>query len=349
MQNINIGIIGAGENTRSKHIPELQKLSGVTLQCICNRSEESSLKVAREFGIRQVCSNWQEVVEDENIDAIVIGTWPYMHEIITNAALMAGKHVLCEARMAMNASEAAEMLRVSRCFPHLVSQIVPGPFTFPYDETICDLIKKGKLGELFAVNVRFNSSEFISKSKEMTWRENSDLSGLNTMMMGIVYESISRWIGHASSVKASGKVFSGTKTWEGKIKAVEIPEHLDIIADMHCGAQTHMQFSSLTGLAENHQDIWIFGSEGTIHLDLKKSLLRFGSRDKKLKPVELIKSKYSQWRVEEEFINAIRSVEPVKYTTFEDGFKYMEFTEAVAISRKNGCSVNLPLNLNVNG
>ena len=349
MNNIKIGIIGAGENTRLKHIPELQKISGVEITAVCNRSEESSLKVAREFGIRRVLNNWQEVVEDEDIDAIVIGTWPYMHELITNAALMTGKHVLCEARMAMNAGEAAEMLRISRCFPHLVAQIVPGPFTFPFDASIIDIIKAGKLGDILALNVRFNSIDFISKSTEMTWRENADLSGYNTLMMGIVYESLSRWLGHAKSVKASGTVFSGPKVWEGQIKAIEIPEHLNIIAEMHCGAQANMQFSAVTGLAENHQDIWIFGSEGTIHLDLNKGSLRFGSRDKKLSKVKLIKSKYSQWRVEEEFIGAIRCHETVKYTTFEEAYKYMEFTEAVALSAKSGTCVNLPLKLNVNG
>ena len=349
MNSINIGIIGAGENTRLKHIPELQKIKGVNIISVCNRSEKSSLKVAREFGIKRVANNWQEIVEDEDIDAVVIGTWPNMHEIISTAALMSGKHVLCEARMAMNASEAAEMLRVSRCFPLLTAQIVPGPFTFPFDETIMDILKKEKLGQLFAVNVSFNSNSFISKSKEMSWRENIDLSGLNTMMMGIVYESLARWLGHASSVKASGKVFTSPKLWEGNLKPVEIPEHLDIIADMYCGAQANMQFSSVTGMAENHQDIWVFGSEGTLHLDLASQTLKVGTRDKKLTPVKLIKSKYSEWRVEEEFINAIRCVEPVKYTTFEDGFKYMEFTEAVALSRKTGKTVNLPLRLNVNG
>ncbi|MCM8539661.1 MAG: Gfo/Idh/MocA family oxidoreductase [Lentisphaeraceae bacterium] len=349
MNTINIGIIGAGENTRLKHIPELQKIKGINIASVCNRSEKSSLKVAREFAIKRVANNWQDIIEDEDIDAVVIGTWPNMHEIISTAALMAGKHVLCEARMAMNSAEAAEMLRVSRCFPQLVSQLVPGPFTFPFDETIIDLLKKEKLGQLFSINIRFNSSSFISKSKEMTWRENIDLSGLNTMMMGIVYESISRWLGHASSVKASGKVFSSTKVWDDTLKAIEIPEHLDIIADLHCGAQANMQFSSITGLAKNHQDIWIFGSEGTIHLDLSTNTLSFGKRDGELAKIKLIKSKYSEWRVEEEFISAIRCVEPVKYTTFEDGFRYMEFTEAVAISRRSGQTVNLPLSLNVNG
>jgi predicted dehydrogenase len=49
------------------------------------------------------------------------------------------------------------------------------------------------------------------------------------------------------------------------------------------------------------------------------------------------------WRVEEEFINAIRRLEKVSYTTFENGLKYMEFTEAVTRSILEGRSISLPL------
>ena len=167
----------------------------------------------------------------------------------------------------------------------------------------------------------------------MTWRENVELSGLNTMIMGIVYESFSRWIGHAKSVQAQGKSFNSTKLFEDEVKAIEIPEHLNIMAEMHCGALTQMQFSSVTGLAENSQEVWIYGSKGTLHLDIQKNILRVGDEKsgkmKKIKPVE---HKYNRWRVEEEFIGAIRGQEKIKFTTYDEGVRYMEFTEAVAVS-----------------
>ena len=50
-----------------------------------------------------------------------------------------------------------------------------------------------------------------------------------------------------------------------------------------------------------------------------------------------------RWRVEEEFINAIRDLEPVKNTTFATGVKYMEFTEAAARSVLDGREISLPL------
>ena len=51
-----------------------------------------------------------------------------------------------------------------------------------------------------------------------------------------------------------------------------------------------------------------------------------------------------KWRVEEEFINAIRGLEPITLTTFVDGVKYMEFTEAAFRSMQNGYRIPLPLN-----
>ena len=56
--------------------------------------------VADQFNIPTVYDSWQELLEDESINAVCIGTWPYMHRTLTIAALEAGKHVLTEARMA---------------------------------------------------------------------------------------------------------------------------------------------------------------------------------------------------------------------------------------------------------
>ncbi len=120
---IRVGIIGAGENTRSRHIPELQAIDGVQIVGVCNRSRQSSQKVARQFGIPEVYDHWTQAIDDERTNAIVIGTWPYMHCIASVAALSAGKHVMCEARMAANFTEATTMLNAARARSDLTAQI----------------------------------------------------------------------------------------------------------------------------------------------------------------------------------------------------------------------------------
>ena len=103
-QTIKVGVVGAGNNTRVRHIPGLQAIDGVEIVSVCNRSRESSQRVADAFHIPKVYDDWRELVAASDTNAIVIGTWPYMHCEVTCAALEAGKHVMCEARMARNAA-----------------------------------------------------------------------------------------------------------------------------------------------------------------------------------------------------------------------------------------------------
>ena len=111
---IRIGLIGAGGNTRTRHIPGLRALDGVEIVSVCNRRRESSEAVARAFDIPRICEHWEQIVADPDLDAVVIGTWPYLHCPITVAALNAGKHVLTEARLAMNAAESHQMLQAAQ-------------------------------------------------------------------------------------------------------------------------------------------------------------------------------------------------------------------------------------------
>lgn len=340
-QPLRVGIVGAGANTTSKHIPGLQAIEGVEIVSVCNRSRESSERVAKEFNIPTVYENWLDLIEADDTDAIVIGTWPYMHARLTLAALDADKHVLCEARMAMNAVEAHEMLAAAHANPHLVAQIVPSPMTLGVDKTIKRLLAEGYLGELFAIEARVGGT-FIDMESPLHWRQDFDFSGYNTMTMGIWYEAIMRWVGHATRVTALTKTFiKMRRDEEGLLKAVRVPDHIDVVADMVSGAQLHLQVSSVAGLA-GPPEIFLFGSNGTLRFSDNK--LFGGQRaDKELKQIEIPPNEQGGWRVEEEFVNAIRGKERVTHTTFEDGVKYMEFTEAALRSAADGITVTLPL------
>ena len=338
---IRVGIIGAGANTRDRHIPGLQAIDGVEIVAVCNRSQESGERAAKQFGIERVCTNWQDIIQAPDVDAVVIGTWPYMHRLATVAALEADKHVMCEARMAMNASEAHCMYDALRSRPHLVAQIVPSPFSLRVDRTIQRLIRDGWLGDVLVVDVRAGGA-FIDTDITMHWRHNMDFSGLNVMTMGIWYEAMLRWVGEATSVVAKSKTFTPMrKDEQGRLMGVRIPDHIDITADLACGGQAHIQVSSVTGFGEL-PSATIYGSEGTLHFS--GDILTGGRRgDDGLSEIEVPAHEAGGWRVEDEFISAIRGQEEITHTDFATGVKYMEFTEAVYRSRTSGAAVNLPL------
>ena len=342
---VRIGIIGAGTNTRDVHIPKLREIPGVEIVAVANRTRASGADVAGRFGIPRVHERWQDVVADPAVDAVLIGTWPNLHREATVAALASGKHVLCEARMATNAAEAREMLAASLARPAQVAQLVPAPFTLELDAAVKRLLDEGWLGRLLAVDVRGTSAGFVDETSPLHWRQDATKSGLNALTLGIWYECAARWIGHARSVVASARTFVQWRVEPGRGQRVEVkvPDHVDALAETEGGASLRIQASAVTGFAPSPREAWLFGSEGTLRVDADSRRL-FGARrgEAELREIVVPPEQRVGWRVEREFIGAIRGEEPVRLTTFREGLRYMEFSEAVAASARTGRRVEIP-------
>ena len=347
---INIGFIGAGGNTRLRHLPGFKDIEGVTLASVANRSRESGQKVADEFGIGKVYDDWKELLQGSDSNAICIGTWPYMHCQLVVEALAAGKHVLTEARMAMNSKEARAMLIASLASPNLIAQVVPSPMTLGVDKKINQLIAEGYLGDILSVDLVISQGGFKETESSFHWRYDRDISGNNIMTMGIWYEGIMRWLGPAESVTSINRIHVKSRVDEAGInRHIDVPDHVEILCEMASGPVMRMRLSSITGLGPA-DGVWLFGTEGTLFLKGPSRATRTpasltGGRrgDSELTPIEIPADQQGAWRVEEEFINAIRGIEPVTHTSFFDGLKYMEFTDAVTISAQTGQKVRLPL------
>ena len=122
---------------------------------------------------------------------------------------------------------------------------------------------------------------------------------------------------------------------------VKVPDHVDILATFKREAVAHMQFSAVTGLAPA-AGLWIYGTEGTLRLEADAKRLSGGKRgDKELREIPIPAARRVGWRVEEEFVNAIRGREKITRTSFEDGVRYMEFTDAVTRSTVEGKAVDV--------
>src|SRR5437588_11983966 len=65
---LRVGLVGAGANTRTRHIPGFRAVEGVELLAVCNRRPESTQAVAREFQIPRTHVRWEDLVADPDID-----------------------------------------------------------------------------------------------------------------------------------------------------------------------------------------------------------------------------------------------------------------------------------------
>jgi predicted dehydrogenase len=346
-ERLRVGIIGLGHNTRLRHVPGLRAIAGVEIAAVCNRRPESTRAAARELGIPRVYEHWQDLVESPDLDAIVIGTWPYLHCPITLAALELGKHVLSEARMAMNAAEAHRMLEAAQRYPTLVTQIVPSPYGLRGHAVMKELIQGGYLGQLHEVHVYGMNASLADPATPLSWRQDITLSGFNMLTLGILHETVSRWVAPVVRVLAQVHAFVSMRIdpESGVRRPVGTPDSVQVLTVHAGGARGVYQFSSVTPFGPG-MGIRLYGSEGMLWYDLNHEQIHGARLAGGKQAVELIpipEDRALSWRVEADFVDAIRHGKPIEFTDFAAGVQYMEFTEAVARSAQTGEAVELPL------
>lgn len=346
MDNIRVGIIGLGANARQRHVPGFRACPGVELTGVCNRRPESTQQAAAEFGIPKTYDHWQQLIADPEIDAVLIGTWPYLHCEITLAALESGKHVLTEARMAMTALEAHRMLDASRQHPDLVAQIVPSPFGLKGHDVMKQLIADGYLGELREIVVLGATDTLADTEAPLHWRQSAKYSGLNTLTLGILHETLIRWVDDPVLVQAQVEIFTTERFDPETQKNVEIgvPDCVHAMTRLPNRAMGLYHISGVARFGTGFH-IHLYGTEGTLKYTLAPEDRLLGGRagDAELQEIEIPPEKARSWRVEQEFVDAIRGEGSVEMTDFETGVRYMEFTEAVARSAHSGAPVAIPL------
>ncbi|MGE3076668.1 MAG: Gfo/Idh/MocA family protein [Dehalococcoidia bacterium] len=338
---LRIGLIGAGANTRNQHIPGLRQCADVEIVGVANRSVESGQRIADEFGIAQVFASVEELCASADIDAVCIGTWPYKHREYTIMALEAGKHVLCEARMAMDLAEAEDMLEASERNPGLVAQLVPAPFDFRLGPTITRLIEEGALGDIREVTVNVLNASALDPAIPLHWRQRADYSGKNVMMFGIFVEVMHRWFGDHSEVLASGDTFI-TERMDAETAAtlpVTVPDTYIVTGHLKRGARITYHFSSVAAGADSN-GVTVFGTRATLRWKMGDTAV-LQPHGGETKPVEPDPGTDRGWKVEEDFVASIRQGAPIRLTNFVDGVRYMRVIDAAHTSYTSGRAVTV--------
>ncbi len=342
-QRIGIGFIGAGGIARERHLPGLKKIAGVELVAVANRHRTSAEKIAAEYGFAHVCDDWRDVIARDDVDAIFIAAPPYLHKDATLAGLAAGKHVFCQARMARNYAEAREMYEAARNSDR-VTMLCPPPHAMRGDYLVKKLLKDGYLGQLREIHVHSMTSSFVDPSTPLHWRQDSFISGYNTLNLGMIVEVLHRWIGYFRDVTALAAYHTPRRPKPGSVQdvAVDIADSLGIVASTRTGALAVFHFSGAVHFGGENR-IELYGSEGTLIYQVSTHQIQ-GARagESTLHPIEIPGELVREWRAEADFIDAIRTGSPVS-PDFEEGLRYVEFTEAVYRSARSGAKVSLPL------
>ena len=337
MEKVRVGVIGAGGVARGRHLPRLAAIEEAEVAVIWSRDAAKASGAAAEFGIPKVAREWLEVAESPHVDAVVVATPPVLHLPATVAALSAGKHVLCQARMARNLSEAQQM-REAAGSSGLVTALYPPLPGLKGDRTVRRLLHEdGYVGEVREVRVAGLAD--MPPGDGYSWQLDPEVAGVNTMTLGMWAEVVNRWVGPAQSLTATARRHRAIPCGEPVLATV--PGSVAIAAELECGATASYHFSMHAAFAPP-QAIEIYGDRGAVAYNLFGDVLRGATRGQdELRVIDIPEDEVRLQTTDAEFIRAILDGTPVE-PSFEEGLRYMEFTEAAAISAHTGEAVMLP-------
>ena len=144
---VRIGIIGTGF-ARRVQLPGLRLVPGAQVTAIASGHRANAEAVAAEFGIPRVYDDGTELAQSPHVDLVVVSSTPPSHARCAIAGLEAGKHLLCEKPMALDASEAYRMVLAAERRPSQVAWLDHELRYEPNRRQARELVRAGAIGEV---------------------------------------------------------------------------------------------------------------------------------------------------------------------------------------------------------
>lgn len=337
MGTIGVGFAGLGGIARSRHVPGFRAIDGVEIRAVAASSPASARATAADLGVPRAHADWRTLVSDPAVDLVVVATWPDLHVPVTIAALEAGKHVLCQARLAPDLAGALAVRDAAARHPDLAVMVVPSPFSLWCDATIARLVREGALGRVRSVRMTASGGDTSTDP----WRRLRRHSGHNTLALGILYEALLRWLPDATGVTAVGTIADPLVRWpDGRTEPADVPDHLvavaelpgPILATIDCAATPRPDPDGVT----------IAGDEAALVVTWEPRSIVLHRRGAGAEPVTIPVGEQREWAVEAEIVAAIRDGRPVDRTDVATACRYMAFTDAVVSSIATGRRADVP-------
>jgi len=230
----------------------------------------------------------------------------------------------------MDLAEAEEMLGASKRYPEIVTMLCPPPMGMRADLLVKKLLAEDYIGRPHHVRLQSFTSNYSDPAASPHWRQRIEISGLHVLALGIYIEVLQRWLGEITGVFARGRVIHPIR--EGY--EVIVPDLLSVLCAFDNGAEGVLEFSGIDALAPSDR-VEIYGSSGTLTYDFGSEVVEVGKvGDHGLHVVDLPSELETEWRVEEDFLAAVKSKGRVRpHPNFEEGLGYMRIVQAVADSR----------------
>lgn len=273
-REIGIGIIGTGF-ARTTQLPAFRACEGASLRVVASGHRENAERAAREFGIASVASDWREVVERDDVDLISIVTPPATHAEMALAALEAGKHVLCEKPLAMNAEETERMRRRAAERSGRLALIDHELRFLPARLRMREIIAAGEIGRVRRAALVFRSDSRADATRAWDWW--SDLKAGGGVLGAIGSHAVDalHWLLDARTTHVAASLATHVRerpdAATGEMRAVTTDDEVTLLLNFADGETTETATAVVSlsvveaGRAEHRVEV--FGETGALRVD----------------------------------------------------------------------------------
>ncbi|CCH54609.1 oxidoreductase domain protein [Fibrisoma limi BUZ 3] len=173
MQKIKVGVVGTGF-IGPAHIEALRRLPNVEVAALCEVNQELAQQKADQLGIARAYT-FDELLKQDDIQSIHVCTPNFLHYQQSKAALLAGKHVICEKPLAKDLHEAEELVQLAK-ETGLVNAVHFNLRYYPLARQMKAMREQGELGDVYSI-IGSYLQDWLFYETDYNWRLEPDKSG----------------------------------------------------------------------------------------------------------------------------------------------------------------------------
>ncbi len=354
-ESIGVAIIGTGFARRTQ-LPAFQACEGAKIVAIASAHRENAERVAHEFGAEYFTDDWRTVMTRPDVDLVSIVTPPVTHLEMTLAALNAGKAVLCEKPMAMNAGETQKM--VERANEAGLLALVDHELRFlPGRRKMREMLLNREIGKIHHAKFLFRADSRLDASRPWDWWSDIDAGGGVLGAIGSHAIDSFRWLINTEITRVSGTLSTHVRQRvdkpSGETKTVTTDDEAIMTLRFTDGEMSNAATGAISmsvvesGRPEHRMEF--FGSKGAVRLEGDR-LSHSATSTSEWTPIELSKGALAagmsdnEWSrgfttLSREIVKALREGRSAVdgAATFEDGHRTQLVLDTVRRSHESGC------------
>lgn len=269
---IRLGIVGTGAISQVVHVPILTERVDVDVMALADADPHKAKTLAERFGVPRVME-WEALVEDPELDAVVLTTPNHLHEGMGVRALEAGKHVMIERPLASTSEGAKHIVEVAERTGRILMLGMPHRFR-PEVSALRNLVAEGELGQLYSVRGSWMTRP--ATVTRPTWRQRRDMGGGALIDLGVPALDLCLWLSGSPKIKRVSCVLTYGE--------FEVEDAATLMAEAENGMALSLEVSNRLYASEDRFYARLLGTEGSGALPPLRVFRQLGGRPLEVTP-----------------------------------------------------------------